>query len=714
MKQLFFVITAIALLFTACNNSENQMKINYPQAKKVDTVDNYFGTKVPDPYRWMEDENSPELKEWINAENKITQKYLAQIPYRKKIESRLNQLANYKKQSTPFMKDSLLFYYKNSGLQNQSVLYVKINNQPEKVLLDPNKLSTDGTTALGGIAISKNGKYLAYSISKGGSDWREIFVKNITSGKMLDDHIQWAKFTGISWHGDGFYYSGYTPPEKGKALTEKNEFHKLYYHRLGTPQSQDIIVMQNKELPLRMFYGQVTDDERYLIVYEENEGSMGNKIYIKDLSVDSPIMPLTDNFDYDNSVIGNVGNFLFVRTNKEAENYKLAKIDLSDMQNPVWTDILPNTDNVLESVTIANRALVVSYMIDAHNNLSVYDLNGQKVNDIPLPALGSVSGFSGEIDKDYGYFSFNSFTYPSVVYRYSFKDNTLKKVFEPEINFNFDDYETKQVFYPSKDGTKIPMFIVSKKGIKLDGNNPVFLYGYGGFNISLTPRFSASRLVLLENGFVFAMPNLRGGGEYGKKWHEAGMKLNKQNVFDDFIAAAEYLIKEKYTNPKKIVIHGGSNGGLLVGAVTNQRPDLFAVAIPSVGVMDMLRYQKFTIGWNWVTDYGSSDDSTQFQNLYKYSPLHNIKENVDYPAVLVTTADHDDRVVPAHSFKYIATLQEKYKGQHPVLIRIETMAGHGAGKSLEKYLEETADMFAFAFYNVGITNLKVEDKLSEK
>jgi len=710
MKQLFFVITVSALLFTACNNSKNQMKINYPEAKKVDTVDTYFGTKVPDPYRWMENENSSELKEWINAENKITQNYLAQIPYRKKIESRLNQLANYKKQSKPFMKDSLLFYYKNTGLQNQSVLYVKINNQPEKVLLDPNKLSDDGTTALGGIGISKDGKYLAYSISKGGSDWREIFVKNITSGKMLDDHIKWAKFTDISWYGDGFYYSGYTPPEKGKALTVKNEFHKLYYHRLGTPQLQDIIVMQNKKLPLRMFYGQVTDDERYLIIYEENEGSMGNKFYIKDLLADSPIIPLTDNFDYDNSIIGNVGNFLFVRTNKEAENYKLTKIDLTNLKNPVWTDLLPNTDNVLESVTIANRELVVSYMVDAHNNLAVYDLNGQKINDIPLPTLGSVSSFSGDKDKDYGYFSFTSFTYPSVVYRYSFNGNALKKVFEPKINFNFDDYETKQVFYTSKDGTKIPMFIVSKKGMKLDGNNPVFLYGYGGLNISLTPSFSASRLVLLENGFVFAMPNLRGGGEYGKKWHEAGMKLNKQNVFDDFIAAAEYLIKQKYTNPKKIVIHGASNGGLLIGAVTNQRPDLFAVAIPSVGVMDMLRYQKFTIGWNWVTDYGSSDDSTQFQNLYKYSPLQNIKENVNYPAVLVTTADHDDRVVPAHSFKYIATLQEKYKGQHPVLIRVETMAGHGAGKSLEKYLEETADMFAFAFYNVGITNLKVENK----
>ncbi len=710
MKQLFFGCMMAVLFFTACNQPENQNKMNYPVTKKVDSVDTYFGTKVPVPYRWMEDENSPELKKWIAAENKVTQNYLSKISYREKIEERLKQLANYPKQSVPFMKDSLMFYFKNSGLQNQSILFVKIADQPEKILLDPNKLSDDGTTALSEIGISKEGKYLAYSISKGGSDWREIFVKDIATGEMLDDHIQWAKFTSISWYKNGFFYSGYILPADGKELTVKNEFHKLYYHRLGTPQSQDSIVMQNKELPLRMFYGQVTSDEKYLIVYEENEGSMGNKFYVKDLENNSEIIPMVENFDFENGVIDNVGNLLFVKTNKNAENYKIEKIDLTDIKNPVWTDILPNAENVLESAELADGKLVVSYMIDAHNNLAVYDLNGKKIIDIPLPALGSVSGFNGGKNKDFGYFSFDSFVYPSVVYCYHFKDNSLEKVFEPEINFNFADYETKQVFYQSKDGTKIPMFIVHKKGMKLDSNNPVFLYGYGGFNISLTPGFSVSRLVLLENGFVFAMPNLRGGGEYGKKWHEAGMKLDKQNVFDDFIAAAEYLIKEKYTNPKRIVIHGGSNGGLLVGAVTNQRPDLFAVAIPSVGVMDMLRYQKFTIGWNWVTDYGSSDDSIQFRNLYKYSPLHNIREGIEYPAVLVTTADHDDRVVPAHSFKYIATLQEKYKGNHPVLIRIETMAGHGAGKSLEKYLEESADMFSFAFYNVGITDLKVEGK----
>lgn len=713
MKQLFLWIIFLIIIFS-CTRMHKADRITYPIAKKIDSSITYFGVKVSMPYCWMEDENSPDLKVWIDAENKLTQTYLSKIPYRKEIRNRLMQLVNYRRQSSPFIKNDMLFYYKNTGLQNQSVLYVKIGNQPEKILLDPNKLSDNGTTAIGNIAISKNGKYLAYSISKGGSDWREIFVKNIKTGEMLTDHIKWAKFTNISWYGNGFFYSGYALPESGKELTEQNRFHKLYYHCLGTSQDKDSIVMQNKKLPLRMFYSQVTDDERFLIVYEEDKGAMGNKFYVKNLITGSSLVPMTDNFDFDNGIIGNESNSLFVRTNKNAENYKLVKIDLTDIQHPVWADILQETKNVLKNVTIANNKLVVSYMVDAHDNLSVYDLSGKFINDIPLPALGSVSNFNGDKNKNYGYFSFTSFTYPSVVYRYDFDNNLLTEEFKPNIKFDFENYETKQVFYSSKDGTKIPMFIVYKKGIKRNGNNPVFLYGYGGFNISLTPSFKVSRLILLENGFVFAMPNLRGGGEYGKKWHEAGMKLNKQNVFDDFIAAAEYLINEKYTNPKKIVIHGGSNGGLLVAAVTNQRPDLFAVAIPSVGVMDMLRYQKFTIGWNWVTDYGSSEDSIQFQNLYHYSPLHNIKSEINYPAIFVTTADHDDRVVPAHSFKYIATLQEKYKGQNPVLIRIETMAGHGSGKSLEKYIDEIADMYSFAFYNIGITMLKNKNVSEEE
>ena len=680
---------------------------NYPETKKVNVVDDYFGTKVSDPYRWLEDDNSPETKKWVKEENKVTFDYLSKIPYRQKIKDRLKDLWNYEKKSVPFTKGNLTFYYYNPGLKNQSILFYYKNNEKPKALIDPNTFSKDGTIALSGIAISNDGKYIAYSISRGGSDWREIAVKEIETGKQLKDTVKWAKFTNIAWYKDGFYYSGYTPPKEGEELTLKNEYHKLYYHKLGTPQSEDKIVMENKKDPYRMFYASVTDDERFLIIYEEARNVMGNRIWIKDLKKNSNPVLLMVSFDFEYSVIGNIGDKLFVRTNKNADNYKLAEVDLSNMAKPVWKDIIPEKENVLLSAEIAdNDKLVVKYMVDASDMLYIYGLQGDFIKEIKLPSLGSVGGPNAEKGKNYMYYSFNSFLYPSVIYKYDFEKDTSIEIFRPKIDFDFDDYVTEQVFYKSKDGTKIPMFIVHKKDIKLDGNNPAWLYGYGGFNISLKPYFSPARLVLFENGVVFALANLRGGGEYGKKWHEAGMKLNKQNVFDDFIAAAEYLINKGYTSPKKLIIHGGSNGGLLVGAVTNQRPDLFAVAIPSVGVMDMLRFQKFTIGWNWVTDYGSSDDSTQFEYIYKYSPLHNIKDGVEYPAVLVTTADHDDRVVPAHSFKYIATLQEKYKGKNPVMIRIETMAGHGAGKPVSKIIDEIGDMYAFAFYNVGIKDVR--------
>ncbi len=693
--------------FQKQGNMEKQVIWNYPKAKKVDVVDNYFGTKVPDPYRWMEDENSPDVKKWIKEENELTFDYLSKIPYRKKIKKRLEKLWNYERQSVPFTKGDLTFYFYNPGLLNQSILYVQKDVEAPRVLIDPNKFSKDGTIALSGIGISKDGKYIAYSISKGGSDWREIYVKEIETGKMLPDTIKWAKFTGISWGKDGFYYSGYTPPVDGKELTMKNEYHKLFYHKLGTPQSEDVVVMENKEDPYRMFYAYVTDDARFLVITEEARNKMGNRVWIKDLKRNTKPVLLNKTFDYEYSVVGNIGTKLFVKTNDGAENYKLMSVDLRNMNNPVWSEVLPETKNVFLSAEIADRdKLVVKYMVDASDRLYIYDVKGKLIKEIKLPTLGSVGGPNTDPEKSYMYYSFTSFLYPSVIYKYDFNKDTSIEIFRPKIDFDFDDYVTEQVFYKSKDGTKIPMFIVHKKDIKFNGNNPAWLYGYGGFNISLKPYFSPARLVLFENGVVFALANLRGGGEYGRKWHEAGMKLNKQNVFDDFISAGEYLIKKGYTSPQKLIIHGGSNGGLLVGAVTNQRPDLFAVAIPSVGVMDMLRFQKFTIGWNWVTDYGSSDDSTQFEYIYKYSPLHNIREGVEYPAVLVTTADHDDRVVPAHSFKYIATLQEKYKGKNPVLIRIETMAGHGAGKPVSKIIEETADMYAFAFYNVGIKDVK--------
>ena len=711
---LFILIVAIVVLFYYFKNitsMENNKKWNYPFTKKVDVVDDYFGVKVADPYRWLEDENSPETKEWIKKQNELTFSYLSKIPYRTKIKKRLEELWNYERKSTPFVKGDLTFYFYNEGLQNQSVLYVKKKDENPKVLIDPNKFSKDGTIALANIGISQDAKYIAYSISKGGSDWQEIVVKNIETGEILGDTIKWAKFTAISWANDGFYYSGYEPPRKGKELSAKNEFHKLFYHKLGTPQEEDKIVMENKEDPYRMFYASVSEDGKFLFVYEEAKNSMGNRIWVKDLNKNTDFVLLNESFDYEYGVVGNIGTVLYIRTNKDAENYKLLSVDLKNPKKLVWNEVIAETENVLLDVSLANfNNIVVKYMKDANDKLYIYDKTGNFIKEIKLPTLGSVGGPNAYYDKDFMFYSFTSFLYPSVIYKYNFKTDTSEVIFRPQINFDFDKYVTKQVFYKSKDGTKVPMFIVHKKNMKLDGNNPAWLYGYGGFNISLKPFFSPARLVLFENGVVFAVANLRGGGEYGRKWHEAGMKLNKQNVFDDFISAAEYLIKEKYTSSDKLIINGGSNGGLLVGAVTNQRPDLFAVAIPSVGVMDMLRFHKFTIGWNWVTDYGSSEDSVQFEYLYKYSPLHNIKENVEYPAVLVTTADHDDRVVPAHSFKYIATLQEKYNGKNPVMIRIETMAGHGAGKPVSKVIEEIADMYAFAFYNVGLKQCCKENK----
>ena len=706
MKKYVIVALVASVIISCSQQKENvqELKFDYPKTAKGEVSDNYFGIEVSDPYRWLENDTSIETKNWVTEQNKVTFAYLNEIPFKEKIKNRLTEIINYPKQSAPFKKGDMYFYYKNTGLQNQSLLYATDDYTKEgTVLLDPNSFSDDGTVALSSMDISKNGKYIAYSISRGGSDWKEIYVKNIETGEMEEDHLEWVKFSGISWHKDGFYYSGYDAPKKGTELSTKNEFHKLYFHKLGTPQTEDIIVMENKELPLRMFYGSTTDDENYLIIYEENVGSRGAKIYYVDLSTeDKKAIALTDNFDFEYGILANYDNKLIFQTNINAPKSKLISIDLTDISQENWKDIIPESEYVMKSVSYVNNKFIVKYMKDAHNILQVFSLDGKLINDIKMPTICSVGGFSGNKDDKIGFYTISSFIFPSTVYKYDFETQKSEIIFKPEVDFDDTQYETKQIFFASKDGTKIPMFIVHKKEIELDGNHPTLLYGYGGFNVSITPSFSASRLIWLENNGVVAIATLRGGGEYGQDWHEAGMRLNKQNVFDDFIAAGEYLISEKYTASSKLTIQGGSNGGLLVGAVTNQRPDLMAVSLPAVGVMDMLRYQHFTIGWNWVTDYGSSEDSTQFDNLFGISPIHNITADKNYPAVLVTTADHDDRVVPAHSFKYISTLQEHYKGNNPVMIRIGVDAGHGAGKPISKTIEEYADLWSFAFYNMGV------------
>lgn len=703
IKQLVLFFVAILFIFAACNQKKME-KLNYPITKKTDTIDEYFGVKIADPYRWLEDDKSEETGLWVEAQNKITFGYLEKIPYRQKIKDRITQMWNYPKFGTPFKKGNYYFFFKNDGLQNQSVLYIQegLTGEP-RVFLDPNKLSDDGTVALGGMSISNDHKYFAYQTASSGSDWNEIFVIEIASGKKMNDHIKWVKFSGAEWYKDGFYYSCYDAPKKGSELSNKNEFHKIYYHKLGTQQSEDVLVYENKKYPLRNYSMAITDDESFAFIYE-TETTSGNALYFKKTEdKNGKFTKIAEGFDYNYHIIDNVGDKLLLFTNWNAPKNQLLLIDAPYTDTAKWKAIIPESGDVLEGINLIGGKIIATYMKDAANHAYVYSIDGKKEFEVELPGIGSLGGFSGEKKDPLAFYSFTSFTYPSTIFKYDVNNNKSEVYKKPEIDFNPEDYETKQVFFPSKDGTKIPLFIVHKKGLKLDGNNPTLLYGYGGFNVSLTPSFSISRLVLLENGGVYALANLRGGGEYGKEWHEAGTKLKKQNVFDDFIAAGEYLIKEKYTSSQKLAIQGGSNGGLLVGACMLQRPDLYRVAFPAVGVLDMLRFHKFTIGWAWVGDYGSSDDSTQFHYILKYSPLHNIKENTDYPATLVTTADHDDRVVPAHSFKFIATLQEKYKGNNPVLIRIETKAGHGAGKPTSKVIEEAADLWSFMFYNMSIT-----------
>jgi len=699
MKQKIFLFSMVfAMWFTSCNNSNT----DYPETKKVDQVDEYFSVQVEDPYRWLEDDRSEETEMWVKAQNKLTQEYLTKIPFRNKIKERLTELYTYETIKSPLKKGSSYFYFKNDGLQDQPVLYMQNGEEGEpEVLIDPNKLSDDGTVAMdGNFAISKDGKYIAYQISRGGSDWHEILVKNIETGENLEDRIEWVKFSQIAWYKDGFFYSRYPASEEEEKLSDVNAFHKVYYHKLGTPIGEDKVIFGNKDNPLRNYSAEVSGDEKYLFIYE-TESTSGNNLYVKNLQANDDFVKLTTGFNYDYDVLDQVGDNLIVLTNYHAPKYKLVRINVSALDVGNWIDVIPEKKDVLEECAIANDKIIASYIVDAKTKLELYDIKGNFEQEIELPTIGSVSNVNSSVKGDEVFYTFKSFTVPPTVYKYNVQTLENEIYFKPEINFNASDYETKQIFYEGKDGINIPMFIVHKKGLKLDGKNPTLLYAYGGFNVSYTPYFKEDRLFWLENDGIFALANIRGGGEYGENWHRAGMRLNKQNVFNDFIAASEYLINEKYTSSDKLTIQGGSNGGLLIGSVINQRPDLYQVAFPEVGVMDMLRFHKFTIGWAWVDEYGSSEDSVQFENLYNYSPLHNISEDAEYPAVMVVTADHDDRVVPAHSFKYIATLQEKYDGKNPTLIRIQTKAGHSAGKPTRIKIEEAADKWAFAFYNMG-------------
>ena len=701
MKKLTISILALStvIMLASCHKKNNIPKVEYPETKKCDTVDHYFGVAVPDPYRWLEDDYSEETANWVKAQNEVTNKFLSQIPYREKMKQHLKDIMNYPKEGAPWKKGDRYFFYRNDGLQNQSVLYYKNSLDGKAVeLLDPNKLSDDGTVALSTLGISDDGNYLGYAISRNGSDWQEIYVKNITTGEVLSDHLVWVKFSGIAWKDDGFFYSRF--PEPKNELSGVNENGKLYYHKVGTDQKADQLAYEDRTNPNLSFSAEVIN-KRYLVIYG-SESTSGNCLYYKDLTKpNAQFVKLVTDFKDDYGVVDEIdGNFL-VYTNHEAPAYKLVKISLDNPTN--WTDVIPQTKDILTGVSHLGKKLIANYNKDAHSVVKIFDENGKFLANLDNDLIGSIGGFGGEPEDTETFYTVTSYITPAAIYRYDVTNNRSTLYKKSEIKFNSDEYVTEQKFFTSKDGTKVPMFITYKKGTKMNGKNPTLLYGYGGFNISLTPSFSTTRILWLEQGGVLAVVNLRGGGEYGKEWHEAGTKMKKQNVFDDCIAAAEYLISQGYTCKEKLALQGGSNGGLLVGAVVNQRPDLFAVAIPQVGVMDMLRYHKFTIGRYWATDYGTSEDSKEmFEYLYKYSPLHSIQNGKEYPAILVTTADHDDRVVPAHSFKYAAALQNSDIGDKPHLIRIESNAGHGGGKPLDKTIEEVTDMFSFIFFNMGL------------
>jgi len=711
MRPFLFFITIIVVL--SCQKNEKntdpmQAKLTYPVTKTVDQKDNYNGTEIEDPYRWLEIDTATDVEEWVKAQNAVTFDYLSKIPYRRQIEERYTDLFNYAKYGVPFRAGDYYFFPKNDGLQNQAVWYVQkgLGAMPE-VFLDANEMSKYGTVAINPIGTSQDNKYFTYSKSVAGSDWSEIHIVDIASKKELPDVLKWAKFSGASWSKNGFFYSRYPAPAQGAELSGNNQFHSVYYHKLGEPQSNDKLIYEDKKNPSYYHNAGVSEDGKYLFLYAA-PGTDGFATYYKNLEKDEPIKLLFEGYGNKSTVVHNIGTKFLVLTDLDAPNYRLIEVDITKPEKKNWKDIIPTGENLLQNVNTGSGKLFVNYLVNATDRHYQMNYDGSGKQEIKLPGLGSASGFGGKEGDKVQFYSFTSFVYPNTVFKYDPATGKSEAFFKSDLKFNPDDYVEKQVFYKSKDGTKVSMFLVHQKDLKLDGNNPTNLYAYGGFNISMTPGFSASRLILLENGGVYAMPNLRGGGEYGEAWHQAGMLDKKQNVFDDFIAAAEYLIQEKYTSKEKLAISGGSNGGLLVGAVMVQRPELFAVAFPAVGVLDMLRYHKFTIGKGWIPEYGSAENPQQFPYLIKYSPLHNLKPNVKYPSTMITTADHDDRVVPAHSFKFAAQLQKSHKGDNPVIIRIDTNAGHGAGKPTSKVIEEQADIWSFFFYN---TNSPVKYKV---
>ncbi len=688
----------------ACiEKKEVKSTMNYPQTIKADTIDNYFGSAVADPYRWLEDDTSTSTKTWVKAQNDVTFGFLDKIPYRESIKKRLTEVINYERLGAPFKEGNFYYFYKNDGLQNQSVLYRKNGEDREpEVFLDPNSFSSDGTTSLAGISFTQDGSLAAFLISEGGSDWRKAIVINTIDKSIVEDTLRDLKFTGIAWKGkEGFYYSRYDKP-KGSELSSKTQHHKLYYHKLGTPQSADIMIFGGAKTPRRYIGARLTEDERFLIV-SASTSTTGNELYVQDLKdPKGTLTTIVGNFENDHRVLDNDGTTLIIETNLNAPNKRIVAVDFLKSGIDYWQDLVPEATEVIDGVSVAGKNIFVNYLKDARSLIKQFDYSGNLKREIALPGIGTANGFNGKPDYREVYYSYTSFTHPSSIFKYDIASGKSTLYEKPKVDFNPDDYETKQVFFSSKDGTKVPMFIVHKKGLELNGKNPTWLYAYGGFSVSLTPNFSALRTVWLENGGVYAQPSLRGGGEYGESWHLAGTKMNKQNVFDDFIAAGEFLIQQKYTSSEYLAMSGGSNGGLLVGAVMTQRPDLAKVALPAVGVMDMLRYHKFTAGAGWAYDYGTSDDSKEmFEYLKNYSPVHALKPGVNYPATLITTADRDDRVVPAHSFKFAATLQENHAGDNPVLIRIETKSGHGSS-NLSKAIEVTADQYAFTWYNMGI------------